>query len=272
MILVAGGTGRLGRLVVGRLATAGLQVRVLTRTASRADGLRGPNVGIVVGDVRDPPSLEPAFAGVRTVVSAVHGFVGTGGVTPASVDRDGNASLVAAAKIAGAAVVLVSVVGARSDHPMELARMKAAAEENLRASGVGWTIVRAGPFLELYLDLMRDSAKKSGRPMVFGRGDNPIDFVSVTAVADVVADAARRPSPQREILEIRGPARRTLNDLAADVQGELGGSAPPRHIPRAALRLVAASGRLLDSKVARLSGQALILDTADITAGPRPLG
>ena len=36
MILVAGGTGRLGTLVVTALADAGLDVRVLTRDATRA--------------------------------------------------------------------------------------------------------------------------------------------------------------------------------------------------------------------------------------------
>jgi NADH dehydrogenase len=36
MILVAGGTGRLGRLVVQRLCAAGSQVRVLTRDPTRA--------------------------------------------------------------------------------------------------------------------------------------------------------------------------------------------------------------------------------------------
>jgi hypothetical protein len=59
-------------------------------------------------------------AGVRVVVSAIHGFAGPGRVTPASVDRDGNANLVAAAKAAGADVVLMSVVGAAPDHAMEL--------------------------------------------------------------------------------------------------------------------------------------------------------
>ena len=76
-----------------------------------------------------------------------------------------------AARAATADMVLVSVFGATAGHPMELFRMKAAAEDNLRTSGVPWTIVRASGFLELYLDLMRRTAGGSGRPLVFGRGD-----------------------------------------------------------------------------------------------------
>jgi NADH dehydrogenase len=69
----------------------------------------------------------PAVQGAQVVVSAVHGFAGAGRVTPATVDRDGNARLVAAAQRAVAEMVLVSVIGAGRQHPIELFRMKAEA-------------------------------------------------------------------------------------------------------------------------------------------------
>src|SRR4051812_5514102 len=97
MILVAGGTGRLGTLLVARLAANGRDVRVFTRDPERARHLEGVAAEIVRGDVRDRTSIEPALAGVAIVVSAVHGFAGTGRVTPATVDRAGNANLVDAA-------------------------------------------------------------------------------------------------------------------------------------------------------------------------------
>ena len=141
MILVAGGTGRLGTLVVSRLAARGLDVRVLTRDPARAHHLGGAATDIVRGDVRDRTSIQRAMQGVDTVVSAVHGFAGPGRVTPASVDRDGNANLVDTATALGTDVVLLSVVGASSDNPMELFRAKHEAEQHLRASNVRWTIV-----------------------------------------------------------------------------------------------------------------------------------
>ena len=78
-------------------------MRVLTRDPARAVSL-GEKVEVVTGDVRDPSSLVAACTGVDVVVSAVHGFAGSGGVSPATVDRDGNAHLVDAARTAGAAV------------------------------------------------------------------------------------------------------------------------------------------------------------------------
>ena len=126
MILIAGGTGRLGTQLVGWCTGPGEAVRVLTRDPARAAHLSG--VELAVGDVRSAADLAAAVQGVSAVVSAVHEFAGPGRVTPASVDRDGNRLLIAAARTLGAHFVLISVLGASLDHPMELVRMKATPE------------------------------------------------------------------------------------------------------------------------------------------------
>ncbi|MDQ0381297.1 SDR family oxidoreductase [Amycolatopsis thermophila] len=266
MILVAGGTGRLGTLVVRRLAAAGRPVRVLTRDPARAGHLAELPAEVVRGDVRDPRGLDAATAGATVVVSAVHGFAGPGRVTPASVDRDGNVNLIEAARRAGAAFVLTSIAGAAPGHPVELFRMKAAAEAHLLSSGVPWTIVRACAFTELYLDLLRQTAGRSGRPVVFGRGDNPVGFVPVADVAAAVTAAATDPAQRGRILHVAGAANRTMNELAAEVQGELGtGGRPPRHVPRPVLRALAATAALHESALARQAAAALLMDTTDMT-------
>jgi uncharacterized protein YbjT (DUF2867 family) len=86
-----------------------------SRARATAPRTSAPNVEIVEGDVRAASDVERAVAGAHVVVSAVHGFVGSGGVSPASVDRDGNRHLIDAAARAGAAVVLLSVVGASAE-------------------------------------------------------------------------------------------------------------------------------------------------------------
>src|SRR4051794_28926422 len=110
MILVAGGTGRLGSLVVERLEAQGARVKVLSRHGD--------------GDLRR--ITDESLDGVSVVVSAVTGFPTQ---PPRSVDRDGNVALIDAAERVGADVVLVSVLGSSADSPMELFRMKFAAEE-----------------------------------------------------------------------------------------------------------------------------------------------
>ncbi len=249
MILVAGGTGRLGSIVVARLRDRDLPVRVLTRDATRGRPFECA-AEIVVGDVRDRASVERAMAGVSTVISAVQGFAGPGRVTPASVDRDGNANLVDAAAAVGAHVVLMSVVGASADNPMELFRAKYAAEQHLRAGGAPWTVVRATAFVELWADLIA----KAG---VFGRGDNLINFVSVGDVAAFVERAVVDADWRGKIIEVGGPENLTFNELAGLVQEVCGEPRRIRHIPRGVLRVLA--------PFARQPKAGLTMDTADMT-------
>lgn len=265
MILVAGGTGTLGTRLVRRLLRRRLSVRVLTRDASRVTLTGAERPEVVEGDVRVRESVVRAMAGAETVVSAVHGFAGPGGVSPASVDRDGNANLIDAAAAAKAAVILMSVVGASPDNPMELHRMKHAAEQHLRASGAPWTIVRATAFLEMWIALLDQAAGRSGRPLVFGRGDNPINFVSVTDVAELLERAVTDPATRGRTFEIGGPQNLSFNQLAAAVQRAAGRNSEPRHVPGTALRAMAVAMQPFKPELARQARSALVMDSADMT-------
>ena len=189
--------------------------------------------------------------GVDTVISTIQGFVGAGGVTPASVDRDGNIHLVDAARSIGAAFVLMSVVGAAPESPLELCRMKYAAEEYLRTSGLAWSIIRATAFLETWIGLLERTAKGSGRPVVFGDGDNPIKFVSVADVATLVERVVLEPSSGRNTFEISGPENLTLNQLASAVQRAAKRTSQPRHVPRPLLKLMSFLLRPLRTRTSR---------------------
>lgn len=249
MILVAGGTGRLGSIVVSRLSGRGLPVRVLTRDATRARHL-GDALEITPGDVRDRGSIERAMEGVTTVISAVQGFAGPGRVTPASVDREGNASLIDTAGAVGAHVVLMSVVGASADNPMELFRAKYDAEQYLQASGAPWTIVRATAFVELWAELI-------SKGIVFGRGDNPINFVSVGDVAAFAERAVVDANWRGKVIEVGGPQNLTFNELARLIQEVRGQPRRIRHVPRGLLRAMA--------PLARQPRAGITMDTVDMT-------
>ena len=265
MIMVAGGTGRLGTALIGRLIGRGEHVRVLTRDRRRAAHLGGPLVEVVCGDLTTPGTVQRAVAGADQVVSAVHGLIGPRGVSPATIDRDGNARLVDAAATAGAEVVLMSVVGAAVDSSMELCRMKYAAEAHLREVGVPATVVRATPFTELWIDLLRHTARRSGRPVVFGNGRNPISFVSVRDVAAVVDRVLQDPTTRGAILEITGPEHLTFNELAALVQSADGRTAPPRHLPPTLLGILAATIGRVRPSLGRQLRSAVFMDRTDLS-------
>jgi NADH dehydrogenase len=270
MIVVAGGTGRLGQRVVRRLLDRGLAVRVLTRSPTGAAGLPAA-VELAVGDVRDRGSLRAAMAGAATVVSAVQGVTGTGGDSPATVDRDGNANLVDLAADVGADVVMMSVVGASPYSPMELFAMKYAAEQHLRASGVPATVVRATAFAELWVEISRKTAGRSGRPVVFGRGDNPVNFVCVDDVAAAVEYAVVEPTTRGTTMQIGGPDTVTLSALAALVQAADGGTGQPRHVPPLALKGLAGSVGRVRPAFGRQLRMALAMDSMDLTFDAVPM-
>jgi uncharacterized protein YbjT (DUF2867 family) len=263
MILVAGGTGILGSRLVDRLLSRGLRVRILTRDGSRVPRRERENLEVAAGDVRVRASVTQAMTGVATVVSAIHGFAGPGG-SPASVDRDGNANLIDGAGAVNATVVLMSVIGASANSPMELFRMKHAAEQHLRASGVPWTIVRANPFLETWVGLLQTTAGASGRPLVFGRGDNPISFISADDVAALLEHVVTDSSTRGQTVEIGGARGLTLNQLAAAVQKASGRDGGPRHVPRPMLRGMAMVLGPVKPELARQAQAALVMDSSDL--------
>ena len=240
MILVAGGSGRLGGILVRGLTEQGHPVRILTRDVARADHLASV-ADVVVGDVREPDSLVPAMLGITVVVSCMHGLIGPRGISPRTVDDEGNSALIEVAGRAGADVVLMSVVGATADSPFELFRAKHSAEERLRAAGLPATVVRATAFMETWIEIVRESATRAGRPRVFGRGDNPINFVSVADVGALVVRCVTDATTRGTTFEIGGPEELTMTEFAAAVGTADGRPLPPAHVPRAALRMMAAT-------------------------------
>ncbi len=237
MILVAGGTGRLGSLVVERLEAKGMRVRALSHHGD--------------GDLRR--ITDESLDGVSVVISTVTGFPTQ---PPKDVDRDGNVALIDAAERVGADVVLVSVFGASTDSPMELFRMKHAAEEHLRRSRSAWTIIRPDAFEETWVEILEQTAGRRQRPLVFGRGDNPFAWVSVKTVAAEVVRAVTDPSMRGRTIDVRGPQQRTLDQLARRVMSDHGWEGDPRHIPRALLHLMS----LAPGKQGRLAHASLAMD------------
>ncbi len=133
--------------------------------------------------------------------------------------------------------------------------------------------VRATAFLETWVALLQHTANASGRPVIFGRGDNPINFVSVTDVAALVERVTVDPNTRGSVLEICGPQNLTLCQLAAAVQRAAGRTAQPRHVPLAVLRMMSILLRPIRPDLARKAQGALAFDTVDLainTRGIRP--
>lgn len=265
MILLVGGTGTLGTRLLPLITARGLHVRVLTRDPQRASHLASDLVEVVPGDVLDTASLERATVGVQTVISAMHGFEGSGAYNPQTVDRGGNRDLIAAAMQAGAGhFILLSINGAAANHPIELFHMKYEAEQELRRSGLAFTIIRPAAYMETWARLLGEPLLKTGQTMIFGPGTQPINFVSADDVARLVDLAVVDPALQGQTIPIGGPENLSFNRLVEIFEQTTGTSGPKKHLPLPIMRVVSVLMRPFNPVLARHSRAGVIMNTREI--------
>ncbi len=263
MILVAGGTGTLGHHLLSLLNARGQAVRVLARHPQAGSPL--PGVEFVAADIRDRVALGGALADITTVVSAVTGFGGPGALGARAVDRDGNLALIDAAQRAKVEhLVLLSVQQAAADHPIELFRDKWAAEEALRSSGLSWTIIRPTAYLETWLGVIGGPLAETGRTRIFGRGQNPINFVSAEDVAHFVSLAIADPGLRNHVVDVPGPANLTFDELAGDVETAIGHAGSKQHMVVPLMHLAAFVAGLRNPVLAAQIRAAIVMDSRNM--------
>ncbi|MGH8961125.1 MAG: SDR family oxidoreductase [Jatrophihabitantaceae bacterium] len=140
IVLVTGGTGRLGQVLVPNLVARGHDVRVLSR---RAGDRRA------VGDLATGSGLAAAVDGVQAVVHAATSR------HMQKVDVQGTARLVAAARAAGVEhLIYVSIVGV-DRNPFGYYAAKLAAEQAIARSGLAFTLARGTQFHTLVAGVVR---------------------------------------------------------------------------------------------------------------------
>ena len=148
-ILVVGSTGRNGSAIVEALEAAGAKPRAMVRDLAKAKAGAGVQRDWVVGDLRDPASLDAALKGVAVVINAAATTQLEGDNSTSAVDREGTRNLVAAAKRAGVKRIVfitgMSVYSPRPDMPPPMLKAfgdKREAEKILAASGLEYVTLR----------------------------------------------------------------------------------------------------------------------------------
>jgi uncharacterized protein YbjT (DUF2867 family) len=221
-VLVTGGTGTLGRLIVGRLRDTGRDVRVLSRSHHEAaDGIE-----FVTGDLGTGEGIEPAVDGAEIIVHCAGSAKG---------DDDKARNLVRAASRAGAPhLVYISVVGAdripivsRVDRAMfGYFGYKLAAERVIADSGLPFTTLRTTQFYDLVLMVAQQMVKLPVLPAPAIRFQ-PIDADEVAARLTELALG----EPAGLVPDMGGPRVYAMADL---LRGYL--RATHRHRPIVPLR------------------------------------
>lgn len=271
MILVAGATGSLGSEIVRRLRAKGEAVRGLVRTTSAPEKvaeLSEIGVDVVVGDLRNPASLENACTGADTVISTVS-IIGTAqpGDSFGETDAAGTISLIDSARAAGAErFVFISVDVDRLPRS-PLIDGKRAVEDHLRQSGIDYTILQPSPFMDIWLGPMLFGDASSGQVKVYGSGDSHVPYIATADVAEVVIRALESQMARNATITFGGPEAVTQREAVSTFEEAFGRPLTVTAIPEDAL---AAQWEAADNPFEKtFSG--LMLGMARLDGAPPPL-
>jgi NADH dehydrogenase len=276
-VLVAGGSGFVGREITLALLDAGHRVTVMSRSAAKRDPFAGRAIR-VSGDVTDPESLPSALQGQEVVVDAVQ-FPGSPienpkkGRTFEAVDLGGTRNLVDAAKQSGVGYFVgISGAGAAPNARFHWQRFKWQEEEHIKASGVPFTIFRPtwayGPN-DVALNRFLGFARFLPFVPVIGDGKNRINPVFVGDIARHVAAAVELPAAVGQRFEIGGPAVLTMNDIVRTALRISGRRRFLLHQPKALMKAAAAFARHLPGPP--LTPDAIEFITMGVVADTAPL-
>ncbi len=216
MIVITGGTGKLGSQVVEQVLrrVPADQVGVSVREPGKAAGLAERGVRVRHGDFADPDSLASAFEGATQVLVV-------------STDATGEAALrhhvaaIDAARDAGAKRVLyTSHQGAADDSLFAPMPDHAATERHLAAAGPAFTVLRNG-FYAATVPLLLGRARETGE--LVAPADGPVSWTAhadlAEAAAVILADEGRFDGPTPPLT---APVAHDLEDVAGLLSGLTG--------------------------------------------------
>jgi uncharacterized protein YbjT (DUF2867 family) len=153
-IVIAGGHGKIARILSRQLADRGDEVLGLIRNPEHEADLRAAGAEPVVFDLEKGTvdDLAPIVKGADAVVFAAGAGPGSGAARKDTVDRGGAVLLADAAELAGVRrYVMVSSMGAAKGGAgiedevfAAYQEAKKAADEDLMARDLDWTIIRPG--------------------------------------------------------------------------------------------------------------------------------
>ena len=221
-IAVTGATGQLGRLVIESLKRklAAGRIVALARTPAKAADL---GVAVRAADYGDPAGLAAALAGVETLLLISSSEVGARVVQHRNV--------IAAAKDAGVGRIAYTSILHADASPIGLADEHRATEADLRASGVPFTLLRNGWYVENYTAAIPGAL--NGGALIGAAGDARISAAPRADYAEAAAVVLAGDGHAGRTYELAADQAFTLADLAAEIARQTGRTIPYRNLSEA---------------------------------------
>ncbi len=204
LTVVAGATGRLGRLVVQELLKRGYKVRALLVPpfdSPETCGLEG--VDFAEADLQSVQSLEKALKGAKYLISTIGSKKPFSRAENDRIDNMGNRNLARASKIQSVRhMVIVSSIGTGNSRDAisclfklmmtPVLRAKEKSEDFIRTLGLDYTIIRPGGYTD----------NEIPEEVVFGEGGKITGKVKREQIARVSVDALDNPAMKNRTFEV----------------------------------------------------------------------
>ncbi len=218
MIIVTAASGQLGRLVIAELLKRVPAERIVAAVRDPAKVADLADQGVLVrhADYTDPASLDKAFEGATKVLLISSNDLGNREAQHRNV-------IDAAARAKVGLLAYTSVLHAERS-TLSLAAEHRATEDALRASGLPYTLLRNGWYVENYTGSLGGAVAHGALVGSAGEGR-----IAAAARADYAAAAAAVLASEgavEQMYELAGDAAFTLAELAAEVSRQTGKTIP----------------------------------------------
>jgi uncharacterized protein YbjT (DUF2867 family) len=216
-IVVLGGTGHVGIPYINEFLSQGLKVRVLARSPERV-ARRFPKAEVIWGSMMNEGDVRSALDG------ADGAFLITpiGGNDDADIEvRVARAAIVAAKDTRLRHLMFASIIQSNGPTGIPLMDVKGEIERLLEKSGVPWSALRTGCYMDDWLEFSPSLLKKG----IFFFPIRPTHHFSFTSQRDVSRVAVQLLRQHRVLhgsLDVIEPVNRTLNEVARLYSEHLG--------------------------------------------------
>ncbi len=215
MICVTAATGQLGRKVVefllGKVTPNDLVLAV--RDPEKAQEFAQRGVVVRVADYDRPETLEKAFEGVKKLMFISSPSVGR------RVEQHRN--VIEAAKQSGVeTIVYTSVLHAERSRLGVIAEEHRQTEEMIKASGLDYTILRNGWYVENYSSLVKTAITQGFIVGCAGKGK--ISAAPRSDYAEAAAVVLTTEGHSGKTYELAGDEAFTMEELAAEISRQTG--------------------------------------------------
>ena len=215
IILVTGATGLTGREIVKRLSQSHVRIRVLVRDITKVHALSLdtlPHVTIFQGDLGKSETLAPALTGADKAI-----LISSSNPEMEAVQCN---FIETAKKFNLKHIVKLSGIIADINSPFRYARMHAEIERRLENSGISFTHLRAGEFMQSYFRQVPNIIERDS--LFLPMENQRIASIDVYDVAEVAVRILTGMGHKGNVYPVTGTEALTIYEVAEKFSAVLG--------------------------------------------------